>query len=239
MIPMRAIRSTLAAYGRGLVGLLYPEQCAGCDAALLSGERIICTECRSRLPQTRSHVTPVEAIERRFWGRVPLRSVDAFFYFRKEGRVQHLMHQYKYKGRREIGTELGRWYGDVLREGKAATGDVMVPVPLHPTRERTRGYNQSEVFGRAVSEALSVPLLTDVLLRTQNRSSQTRRGRLERWQNAEATYEVRNAAAIEGRHVVLIDDIITTGATLEACAQVLLERGKPASISVLCIAATE
>ena len=231
--------NTPAAYWSDLLALLYPEFCAGCAASLVKGEVAVCTYCRAVLPQTMAHLDEKNTVARRFWGRIPLQHALAFLHFRKRGRVQKMMHAFKYEGRREVGVEMGRWYGGLLHQAMPGAFDVVLPVPLHPRRLRVRGYNQSEVFGSALAEALHLPLFTEVLVRVEHRGSQTRRGRIERWQNARQTFAVHWPETIRGKRVLLVDDIITTGATLEACGEILLEQAQPASLSVVAIAAAE
>ena len=171
-----------------------------------------------------------------FWGRVPFRAAAACFIFRKEGGVQHLLHELKYRNAPEIGREIGRMYGRELANSNAfSEPEIIIPVPLHPNKYRVRGYNQSAVFGEGLEESLPGRLATSVLIRSTNTSTQTRKSRFARWENVESTFAIENQESIQNKHILLIDDVITTGATLEACAVNLFQAGAR-DISVACIA---
>jgi len=164
------------------------------------------------------------AFTERFWGRLPLERGMAMFHFVKQGRVQQLIHHLKYEGRRDIGYGLGRSYGNVLKEALANDlPSLIIPVPLHPKKKHQRGYNQAVAFARGLSEALDISVNEEVLARTVYATSQTSMGRLERFQNVSRAFTLKNSATIAGKHVLLVDDVLTTGATLESCALQLLQ----------------
>ncbi|PRY14991.1 ComF family protein [Pontibacter ummariensis] len=225
-----------------LLSLLFPESCYACDGALVRGEKCICTSCNAKLPYTDFHVhgaTELNPLQRRFWGKVPVRFAFSYFYFVPKGRVQRLLHKLKYKGVQELGEHLGQRYGSLLSNYQYAQHfDLLVPVPLHKYKLRRRGYNQSDVFAKGLAEALQLPWSSNVLVRKVASSSQTRKSRLERWQNVEEVFQVRQAqtAAVQDKRILLVDDVLTTGATLEACAVVLLAAGA-AEVSIVTIAA--
>ncbi len=172
----------------------------------------------------------------RLAGRLPIRHGWAFLKFQKGGVVQHLLHQLKYNNCPEIGERLGRAYGHELAETSLATEfDLIVPVPLHKSRLRQRGYNQSAHFAKGLSEALNVPWDESISIRTRATASQTRKGRADRWENVREVFAVKTRVPVQGRRILLVDDVITTGATLEACGQHLLDHGCE-SVSVACIA---
>lgn len=207
-----------------LFALFFPRICLACQEPLTPGEDMICTLCQFHLPRTNFHLDPVNPLARVFWGRVRLEAAAAFCFFQKGGTVQHLLHQLKYKGHQEVGLILGKMYGaEILRTSFIEAIDVIVPVPLHPLKLRKRGYNQSERFAKGLHDATGLELVTDSLFRKINSSTQTRKGRYSRWENVGEIFGVRNEGHILNCHILLVDDVVTTGATLEACAQVLLE----------------
>jgi ComF family protein len=221
------------------VGLIFPKVCLACEEPLNRGEDHLCTTCRAQLPYTDYHLLPAadNPLARRFWGRVPVRHALSYLRFLRRGRVQHLLHQLKYRGQRDVGLVLGRWYGhDLARQGYQF--DVVVPVPLHARKLAKRGYNQSDPFAAGLAESLGIPWHADALRRLEHTDSQTRKNRLERWQNVAEVFEVADAAAIQGKHVLVVDDVLTTGATLEACAAALLAAGA-AEVSIATIASAD
>jgi ComF family protein len=201
---------------------VYPTFCLACDRAVPAIEDILCVRCERELPRTDYHLLAENPFTDRLWGRVPLEFGAAQFHFSPGGRVQRLIHHLKYFHRPEVGEILGRTYGLSLRESEHLPPvDAVVPVPLHPRKQRLRGYNQAEQFGRGVAAALGTTLLPQGLIRTQHAASQTRQSRAGRYDNISAAFQV-GPTVLPGRHVLLVDDVLTTGATLEACAQALL-----------------
>lgn len=221
------------------ISLVFPVYCLSCRDALEKNEDLVCTRCRIELPRTGFHLQADNALARKFWGRVEIQQAMAFLKFLKGGSVQNLMHHLKYKGAQEVGELLGRWYGDELAEAGLAPGfDLIVPVPLHPSKLKKRGYNQSDCFARGLSAALNVPWQADVMNRSIQTDSQTRNARFSRWENVSDIYLVKKPEAIKARQILLVDDVVTTGATLESCAGALLQAGA-AGVSVAAIAAAE
>lgn len=223
-----------------LLALFFPESCFACDGVLARGEKYICTECNVKLPYTDFHkhgATELNTLQRRFWGKVPVRYAFSYFTFQNKGRVQRLLHQLKYKGAKELGEHLGQRYGSILQEHQYHEQfDLIVPVPLHKQKQRKRGYNQSAHFALGLAAAMEVPTNGGILVRTINTSTQTRKDRLNRWQNVEQVFEVKKTETIAGKHILIVDDVLTTGATLEACAVALLNAGA-SEVSVVTIAA--
>lgn len=221
------------------VGLIFPKVCLACAEPLSRGEDHLCTNCRAQLPYTDYHLLPAtdNPLARRFWGRVPVRHALSYLRFLRRGRVQHLLHQLKYRGQRDVGLVLGRWYGHDLARQEFQF-DLIVPVPLHPHKLAKRGYNQSDPFAAGLAESLGIPWQPDALRRLEHTDSQTRKNRLERWQNVAEVFEVADAAAIQGKHILIVDDVLTTGATLEACAAALLAAGA-AEVSIATIASAD
>ncbi|MGB4204559.1 MAG: phosphoribosyltransferase family protein [Bacteroidales bacterium] len=206
------------------VSLIYPQVCQACGNTLFRNEEIICTYCRYHLPRTHYHKLKDNPLAQVFWGRVNLENVSAFYFFRKGGKVQHLMHQFKYRGKDEIGVYLGKLYGAELREEEAFSSiEMVIPVPLHIKKLRKRGYNQSEKFAEGLAASMNIELETSVLIRTFASETQTRKTRFNRWENVKEIFKVTDPQKITGKHILLVDDVITTGATIEASAQHLLE----------------
>lgn len=218
------------------ISLLYPHYCEGCQGALVKGEYILCTQCLSDLPRTDMHLDPDNALATRMRGRIPVIAAAAFLRFRKKGKVQRLLHALKYRNRPEVGFRLGFVYGsDLASAGFCDNFDMIVPVPLHPARLRTRGYNQAAEWGRGLSEATGIPMEEDVIRRLRNTKTQTKRSRINRWENVSEVFATTDAEKVRGRNVLLVDDVATTGATLEACGQALLNAGC-AGLGIACIA---
>jgi ComF family protein len=161
-------------------------------------------------------------------------SASSYLYFQKKGITQKLLHQLKYKGQKEVGRKLGLYYGYDLKEHLEA--DCIIPIPLHKSRLRTRGYNQSEWFGKGLSEAMEIPMDSGSVVRIRKTETQTRKGRYKRWENVEGIFAVMDPEKLAGCHVLLVDDVVTTGATLEACAQALVAAVADVKISVVTIA---
>jgi ComF family protein len=218
------------------VALFYPRCCFACCEPLVRGEELMCSNCLRQLPKTAYHRWLDNPVKIRLDGRLPLRFAFAFLKFRKGGIVQSLLHELKYNNRPEIGTRIGNLYGTELREaGFGASFDVIVPVPLHRSRLRKRGYNQSAKFAEGLSEALEIPWEDSISLRLGATATQTRKGRASRWQNVSTAFSSMSKEKIGGKRILLVDDVITTGATLEACGQHLIEQ-QCESLSVACIA---
>ncbi|WP_299706315.1 ComF family protein [uncultured Pontibacter sp.] len=222
------------------LSLLFPEICHACDQPLARGERFICTECNVKLPYTDLHVhgaTEQNMLQQRFWGKVPVRFAFAYLHFRPKGRVQRLLHKLKYKGAQELGEHLGKRYGALLSDHQYAEHfDLILPVPLHRLKLRRRGYNQSDGFAKGLAGAMELEWSNRLLVRNIDTDSQTKKSRLDRWQNVESVFEVKSPEKVKGKRVLLVDDVLTTGATLEACAQALLNSGCE-EVSVVTIAA--
>lgn len=202
-----------------LMGLFYPSVCAACGNSLFKWENLVCTRCRSLLPKTGYELNEDNPLARMFYGKVRLKAVTACFFFSKEGKVQHLIHELKYKSNQEAGVFLGQELGKTIIDAPLFQGiDYLIPVPLHPKREKQRGYNQSLLIAQGVSEVTDIPIGSNFLKRSMNTATQTHKTKDERWQNVKDIFEVQHAERLEGKYVLLIDDVLTTGATLEACA---------------------
>ena len=206
------------------VNLLYPRVCHICEAELLKNENILCTSCLHDLPVTRYHLDNENPVRKVFYGRIKIEKATALLHFRKKSGVQHLIHDLKYRGHRAIGTYLGKWLGEELSniEDYSSIG-MVVPVPLHKKRLKERGYNQVEDFGREIARALNADYKDDILLKISATTTQTFKDRLSRWGKLEETLVVTNKEIAANKHILLVDDLVTTGATLEACAHKLYE----------------
>lgn len=206
-----------------LVNLFYPNICQSCGNSLKQQEEVICISCTLRLPKTGFHMHEENPVSRVFWGRVNIKAATSFLFFSKQGKVQNLIHHLKYRRQREVGIELGRLFGIELQKSPLFTNiDFIIPVPLHPKKLRKRGYNQSLVIAEGLSKSMSIEIFTG-LQRKIHSSTQTKKSRYERWENVKDIFEVINPKEIENKSILLIDDVLTTGATLEACATVLSE----------------
>jgi len=214
---------TFKTYFNDFFNLFFPDLCVVCNEHLVNQEKLICTKCLYKLPKTNFHLHKDNPVSQVFWGRVPIENATGYFFFHKGSTYQHMMHKYKYHGYKEIGYVLGKSFGSQLRESHFNTIDVIVPVPLHKTKLKKRGYNQSEWFGMGLAEALEKPIDTKNFMRSIATETQTRKSRFERWKNVEDIFTVVNPELLMGKHILLVDDVVTTGATLEACAHKLLE----------------
>ena len=236
--------STLFRFTHTLVSdfadLLFPTLCLGCSRSLGANEKVLCIDCRINLPETKQHHEPYERdLLNKFAGKVPIAFLASFVYFKKGSIVQKLIHQIKYRGQKEAAKELAGWYGFQLKTESNLTDnmDLLVGVPLHKSRLNQRGYNQADWIAEGLSAALAIPARTDVLIRKRFRSSQTRKNRMERWENVKTVFDVPDYREVAGKNIILVDDVLTTGATIEACAIELLKAGCR-SVGVLTIAAT-
>jgi ComF family protein len=208
---------------RNFTALLFPKQCEACGNALQGNEHVLCVPCIYHLPRTNYWNEAGNTMEQLFWGKLRIEHACALFFFGKGSRYRKLLHKLKYNGKREIGIELGRRLGMELKTAPLYHGiDVIVPVPLHPKKQRKRGYNQSEQIARGIAEITGWPVDATSLTRQLFTATQTRKTRMERWKNVSEVFTVKHAEPLVGKHVLLVDDVITTGATLEACAQQLL-----------------
>lgn len=215
--------------------LIFPHICAGCNTDLLDKKNMLCLRCFSSLPETNFHIHSNNPVEKLFWGRLPLAQASAQYYFTKDSLVQRLMHQFKYKGNKELGHFLGKLMGhQLIQSNRFSYLDGIIPLPLFPSKEKRRGFNQATILCEGIAEVLQIPVLRNVVQRTVFTESQTKKNRLERWQNMEGRFEVVNPEAIKGRNVLLVDDVVTTGATLEACGKALLAADAKLSIAALC-----
>lgn len=219
-----------------LLHLFFPHTCAGCGTDILHRDQLICLHCIDRLPQTGFHRYADNPVEKIFRGRLPVACATSLLYFTKSSVLQHLVHQFKYNGKMEIGRFIGQRMGETLREAsRFGMVDALVPLPLHAARERKRGYNQSGILCEGMAEVMQLPVLKNIITRKSATETQTRKRRTERWSNISGRFELLKPEAIKGRHILLVDDVITTGATLEACGQEIITAGE-AQLSIFTMA---
>jgi ComF family protein len=218
--------------------LFFPHHCAGCGSDLLPADQLICLHCYSDMPHTNYELHAANPVEKMFWGRLPVSAGMAAFYFSKTSVIQTLIHDLKYKGRQDIGVFLGREIGKRIAECyRFMEVDALVPLPLYKDKEYKRGYNQAKVLCDGMSEVLHLPVITNNLIRKRHTETQTKKGRVDRWQNVADSFVVQDPTALKGLHVLLVDDVITTGATMEACGSKIIEvPGCSLSIATLAIA---
>lgn len=221
---------------KSLINLFFPKVCSGCSSFLLSNENVICTVCRHDIPLTNHHLNPENEAFKKFYGRIPVIHTSALFYFHKKGIVQELIHNLKYKGHEEIGAILGEWYADDLKTiDLLQSVDEIIPVPLHRRKLKERGYNQVTAFGKALSSSLNVIYNDSLLIRNVYSKTQSKKNLLGRTEGIESTFDVTFTEKDHNKHFLLIDDVITTGSTLEACSRALLKI-PDAKISIVCMA---
>ncbi|MDA3880355.1 MAG: ComF family protein [Prolixibacteraceae bacterium] len=235
---MKKFLSAVQEYLYDFSTLIYPNLCICCDESLVKQENMICTRCAIGLPRTYFHLADDNPVSQLFWGRVKLEKATSFYFFQKGSKYQKLLHHLKYKGDREIGVVLGRMLSADLNEVNFQDDiDYIVPVPLHPRKKRQRGYNQSEAIAEGMGAILNTDVVANNLQRKFYSTTQTRKGRFERWENVNNLFAQMNPEQFANKHILLVDDVITTGSTLEACAHAVLEsENSKVSIATLAFA---
>ena len=205
-----------------LLNVFFPKVCVGCKNTLVQQEKFLCISCLHDLPITNLHVNDSKVISNVFYGTVALEHATALFYYPKKGVVRQLIHHLKYKNQQDVSSYLGEWLGLELKECGFYDGvDVVIPVPLHKRRMRERGYNQVEGFGKELAKNLNATYNDSTLMRYKNTSTQTVKDRLTRWNNVQTIFQVLDVDTLKGQHILLVDDVITTGATIKACVKEL------------------
>ncbi len=218
------------------VDLVYPNHCIICEQTLIRSEQIICLRCLHEIPKTNFHLEKDNTVEQRFWGKVPIYRGTSYFHFYKGSPFQTLLHELKYRGNKEVGQVLGKIAGmDLLESVDFATIDLIIPVPLHPKKEQKRGYNQSNWIAMGLAAAMDKPIDNLHLIRIKETVTQTRKSVFERYENTQGVFALKDVDVFKNKHVLLVDDVLTTGSTLEACMQALLAT-KDITLSVFTLA---
>ena len=224
---------------KNLLKLIFPKLCFGCDNLLLLNEKIICSHCRYDLPLTNHHLNSNNDTSKKFYGIIDLEFGVSMLYFHKDGIVQKIIHSLKYKGNESIGTFLGEWYSNDLKKMPLTnTVTEIIPVPLHSKRLKERGYNQVDTFCLALSKELNIPVNKTLLIRKKYSKTQTTKNKTQRQENNQSVFDISSSETNENKHFLLIDDVITTGATLELCAKALLKIPN-CKVSIVTIAFTQ
>jgi len=230
------LNTVLSQYFQGFVSIFYPRTCAACGNVLFHNENVLCLNCLADLPRTGFHHITDNDVARIFWGRIPIAHATSFIYFTRDSRYRQILHELKYNGQKNVGIELGRMFGLELRDTPFAYTDLILPVPLHPSKLRQRGYNQSEMIASGIAGVLNVPVETGLILRSTATPTQTKRSRYERWENVRDSFEITEAGRLKEKHVLLVDDVITTGATIESCASALIGKAEGITVSIASLA---
>ena len=236
---MQSTKSTFRQWTNDLIGLLFPNLCNACGVPLFHSEDTICTKCLYDLPFTDYHLHAENRVAKQLWGRLPLNAAMAMLYFRKGAKVQNLIHNLKYNNKTDVGVVLGQQLGERLKISPLYESvDLIIPVPLHRKKFRKRGYNQSTYIAQGISEKMEIPFGETQLIRRVETDSQTKKNRYNRYENMKSVFSVVRAEEILNKHILLVDDVVTTGATLEACANILLENGA-SKVSIAALAFAE
>ncbi|MDH3381608.1 MAG: phosphoribosyltransferase family protein [Flavobacteriaceae bacterium] len=222
-----------------LLNVFFPDLCLICENNLTYNEETLCTYCRVDLPFTNFSSESNNIAERTFYGRIKLEAVTSLLFYRKKGKTQQLIHQLKYKNQQKIGALTALMLAEELKNNHRFKDlDGVIIVPMHPKKERKRGYNQVSVFGKTLAKELNIPFIENVLVKASATTSQTIKSRLQRFQDFEGKFHLNNLKSLENKHILLVDDVITTGATIESCAIELLKT-KNIKISIATIAYTD
>ncbi|MBK8609771.1 MAG: ComF family protein [Chitinophagaceae bacterium] len=218
--------------------LFYPHNCTGCGSDLLQENNLLCLRCIHDLPHTHFATLKNNRVEKDFWGRIPLKAAYSQFYFSKGFLMQQLIHRLKYKGDTAIGFYLGEMMGKtMISSGRFDTIDALIPLPMYANKERKRGYNQATVICHGIAAVMNIPVLNNAVVRQLATETQTRKQRTERWENVKSSFCVARANELTGKHVLLVDDVVTTGATLEACGAIILASAQT-KLSIATLACT-
>lgn len=229
------MKSTIVEVFEDFLSLLYPPYCKACNGILVKGEPILCTGCITDLPRSFDHLEPGNTLFKKLSGRINVDHASAFFVFKKRGKIQKLMHAFKYKNHPEIGFMLGKVYAkELLGNGFENHWDIIVPVPLHSSKKQKRGYNQSEEFGKGLAAVFGIDCNDGIVQRHISTATQTKKSRLNRWENVKDVFVVVNPSLVDGKNILMVDDVATTGATLEACGTELFKSGI-AKLGILCL----
>ncbi|MCG3167404.1 MAG: hypothetical protein POELPBGB_03195 [Bacteroidia bacterium] len=235
-----AVKSFIRSVGEYImdtIDLVYPKICMACDSPLMKQEEYLCMFCIYSLPKTNFHTESDNPVRQLFSGKVEVEAAASYFHFEKGGSVQQLIHRYKYKGFKEIGVEVGKHYGRELKDiAPYNKADLIAAVPLHKSKLKKRGYNQSEFFASGLSQTMNIPTDFSSLYRAKATETQTRKSRYERFENVESIFRLEENHSLRGKHILLVDDVVTTGSTLEACCETLTAAGNKVSVVTMAYA---
>jgi len=221
-----AVKDILINFVQDLRSLFFPELCLVCSTSLIQDDHFVCAKCISALPKTHFHLDDENQAAKVFWGRVNLKNVTSAYYFRKNSPVQTIVHELKYRGKKELGHYFGQILAHDLKKSENWNNfDFVVPVPLHKRRLLKRGYNQSEWLSKGIAEVLEKPLKTDILVRDKYNLTQTKKDKAQRWENVEGIFSVEKGVDLSNKNILLVDDIVTTGSTIESCVNALNKAG--------------
>lgn len=222
---------------KGINNLFFPNNCAACSKNLMKNEHLICLKCLDKLPFTNNHLVKDNEMEKILWGRIKFESAYALLYFIKKSKTQSILHSLKYKGNKEIGVLMGNLLGERLQSIQISDIiDIIIPLPIHPLKILKRGYNQSDYFAQGLSESLNIAWDNEAIIKSIHTESQTKKSRFNRWLNVEETFEVCKNDLLKNKHILLVDDVMTTGSTIEACAQKLISiEGVKISIATIAV----
>lgn len=220
------------------LSLLFPRLCQACGDHLVRNEKLICTNCFLSIPRTDFHLFADNPVSQLFWGRCKIEKASAFSFYTRGSRIRTLIHNMKYRGMKEIGYEMGSLYSSVLKtSGFTDDIDLIIPVPLHPSKQRKRGFNQSDYISQGISDVTGIRVEKSCLKRVAGKGTQTKSSRFDRWLNVEGIFCVENSNLLTGKHILLVDDVITTGSTIESCSNELLRiEGVKVSVVALAVA---
>ena len=224
---------------KDIFNIFFPEVCLCCHEHLAYNETTICLSCRHDLPLTNFSFEEDNLVEKSFYGRILIENATALFYFLKKGKVQQLIHELKYNKQQQVGTFVGNWLGaEIAESDRFKKLDCIIPVPLHLKKLKTRGYNQVTTFGQSLAKTLAIPYDETILVKISSTKTQTKKLRFDRWKNVQELFVIQHNFSLKNKHILLIDDIITTGATLEACCEALTKI-EGIKISIACMAYTK
>jgi ComF family protein len=218
-----------------LLHLFFPHTCVGCGSDVLDQQQLLCLRCLNELPATNFFDQPGNPVEQVFYGRIPVQNAGAGYFFTKDSLIQNIIVQLKYRGNKEIGVYLGKLIGNLLQNSPRFAGvDVLVPLPLNPRREKKRGYNQATAICNGIASVWNKPVSENNAIRKVYTETQTHKNRVSRWQNMDGIFAINDPSLLQNKHVLLVDDVVTTGATLEACGSEILKiSGTTLSIATL------
>lgn len=207
-----------------LLNLIYPNLCLICGESLLRTEKQICLSCIQQIPRTNFHLQVDNPVEKKFWGKVPIFRGSSFYFFQKGSPFQKLLHELKYKDNHDIGVIMGQHAAlDLLQSDDFKSIEIIIPLPLHPKKLILRGYNQSELIAKGLASIMEVSIDTTTLIRTKENTTQTKKTVFERFENTLGIFDVTDTKVLEAKHVLLVDDVLTTGSTLEAAVAALIQ----------------